>query len=77
MLVSPLPNVKKMTPVAKTDSPASNSAFASGDRVSHRVFGKGTVQRVYRENENDKRDILFDGSGRKTLLLTYAKLEKI
>ncbi|MCQ2348725.1 MAG: UvrD-helicase domain-containing protein [Paludibacteraceae bacterium] len=75
--VSPLPSVKKMTPVAKTDSPSTDCPFASGDRVVHRVFGKGTVQQVYRENDNDKIDILFDGPGKKTLLLTYAKLEKI
>ena len=50
----------------------------SGDRVSHRVFGTGTVQRVYRDEvtENDKIEIKFDTQGVKTLLLTHAKLEK-
>jgi hypothetical protein len=43
----------------------------------HRVFGKGTVLEVYRENDNEKIDILFDEVGKKTLLLTYAKLEKV
>lgn len=55
--------------IADTDYP-------SGSRVYHRVFGEGTVQRVYCENDNDKIDILFDTKGQKTLLLTYAKLEK-
>jgi hypothetical protein len=41
------------------------------------VFGKGTVQRVYRENENDKIEIDFDDKGMKTLLLAYAKLNRI
>ena len=50
--------------------------YPSGSRVYHRVFGEGTVQRVYCENDNDKIDILFDTKGQKTLLLTYAKLEK-
>ena len=54
-----------------------DSDFMSGDRVHHRVFGEGTVEQVYRENDNDKIDILFDGPGHKTLLLIYAKLEKI
>lgn len=63
-----------MPSVASTPS---NAAYNAGDRVRHRVFGEGTVQRVYRENENDKIDILFDQTGKKTLLLTYAKLEKI
>ena len=60
-----------------TASTPSNAAYNAGDRVRHRVFGEGSVQRVYRENENDKIDILFDQTGKKTLLLTYAKLEKI
>ena len=53
--------------------------FASGDRVTHRVFGDGTVVRVYRDEvtENDKIEINFDKQGTKTLLLTHAKLEKI
>lgn len=55
--------------IADTDYP-------SGSRVYHRVFGEGIVQRVYCENDNDKIDILFDTKGQKTLLLTYAKLEK-
>ena len=53
--------------------------FASGERVMHRVFGEGTVVRVYRDEvtENDKIEINFDTQGTKTLLLTHAKLEKI
>lgn len=54
-----------------------DSDFTQGDRVHHRVFGDGTVEQVYCENDNDKIDILFDGPGHKTLLLIYAKLEKI
>lgn len=61
---------------SKVSTP-SNAAFNAGERVRHRVFGEGTVQRIYRENDNDKIDILFDQTGKKTLLLTYAKLEKI
>ena len=54
------------------------SAWKEGDRVSHRVFGEGTVVRVYRDEvtENDKIEINFDTPGTKTLLLTHAKLEK-
>ena len=52
--------------------------WKSGDRVSHRVFGQGTVTRVYHDEvtENDKIEITFDTVGTKTLLLTHAKLEK-
>ena len=53
--------------------------YSPGDRVTHRVFGEGTVVRVYRDEvtENDKIEINFDTQGTKTLLLTHAKLEKI
>lgn len=53
-----------------------HSPFMKGDKVYHRVFGTGVVLDVYNENEHDKIDILFDGPGKKTLLLSYAKLEK-
>lgn len=53
------------------------SEWQKDDRVLHRVFGAGTVLDVYRENDNDKIDILFDQVGKKTLLVTYAKLERV
>lgn len=55
------------------------SEWKAGDRVTHRVFGDGTVVRVYRDEvtENDKIEIHFDKQGTKTLLLTHAKLERI
>ena len=70
---------KPLTPVAHNSSPAASSEWKAGDRVSHRVFGTGTVVRVYRDEmtENDKIEINFDTQGTKTLLLTHAKLERI
>lgn len=56
---------------------AIRSEWQKDDRVNHRVFGNGTVLAVYRENDNDKIDIQFDQVGKKTLLVTYAKLERI
>ena len=71
------------TPVPK--SPITNhqsqisSSWKENDRVSHRVFGPGTVLRVYRDEvtENDKIEINFDTQGTKTLLLSHAKLERV
>ena len=51
--------------------------FAEGSRVKHGTFGKGTVLRAFRENDNDKIVIRFDTAGEKTLLLKFARLEKI
>ena len=51
------------------------SEWKKQDRVVHKVFGAGLVLDVYHENDNDKIDIQFDNVGKKTLLLTYAKLQ--
>ena len=52
------------------------SEWKKQDRVMHKVFGAGVVLDVYHENDNDKIDIQFDTVGKKTLLLTYAKLTR-
>jgi DNA helicase-2/ATP-dependent DNA helicase PcrA len=52
------------------------SEWKKQDRVIHKVFGAGLVLDVYHENDNDKIDIQFDNVGKKTLLLTYAKLTR-
>jgi len=51
--------------------------FEVGSRVCHNVFGQGTVLATYKENGNEKIEIQFDTFGKKTLLLLFAKLEKI
>jgi len=67
------------TPVSGATSTIASAAWNPGDRVSHRVFGVGTVNRVYRDEvtENDKIEIAFDTQGTKTLLLTHAKLDRV
>lgn len=73
------PPVQPKTAVSGATSPVASSAWKTGDRVSHRVFGDGTVSRVYRDEvtENDKIEIKFDKQGTKTLLLTHARLDRI
>ena len=61
----------------KTEQQAIITEWKEGDRIDHKVFGQGTVQRVYRENDNEKIEIDFDAKGVKTLLLAYAKLNRI
>ena len=67
------------TPVSGATSSVGSAAWKANDRVSHRVFGEGTVVRVYHDEvtENDKIEINFDKQGTKTLLLTHAKLERL
>lgn len=72
------PAVRPATPVRPSSTSPIESEWKEGDRVIHRVFGEGTVNRVYRDEvtENDKIEIQFDTQGVKTLLLTHAKLER-
>lgn len=67
---------RSSTPISSTIS-AISTPYSAGTRVSHRVFGQGTVIRSYRDDStgNDKIEIRFDSQGVKTLLLAYAKLE--
>ncbi len=52
--------------------------YPIGSRVQHGTFGRGTVLKAYQENGNEKIEIRFDGfSAPKTLLLKFAKLEKL
>ena len=48
-----------------------------GDRVTHDQFGLGTVVTVDGIAEKTKVKVDFGSSGEKTLLLTYAKLDKL
>lgn len=71
-------NLKRTTGVfGESKKKSIRSEWKKDDRINHRTFGDGTVLAVYRENENDKIDIQFDNVGKKTLLLTYAKLTRI
>ena len=67
------------TPVSGATSAVASAVWKGGERVFHRVFGDGTVVRVYHDEvtENDKIEINFDKQGTKTLLLTHAKLDRI
>ncbi len=73
------PAPRTTTAVIGATTSLKDAVWKNGDRVNHRVFGDGTVVRVYRDEvtENDKIEIAFDKVGTKTLLLTHAKLERI
>ena len=75
---SPGSHSSPSVPVSGATTPLASSPWHPGDRVSHRVFGIGTVTRVYRDEvtENDKIEISFDTQGTKTLLLSHAKLDR-
>ena len=72
----PMKRVEKKTGNASTAQPLQNT-YKEGDRIRHATFGEGTVVSAYSEYGNDKVDIQFDHAGKKTLLLKFARLEKL
>nr|MBQ4319777.1 ATP-binding domain-containing protein [Clostridia bacterium] len=50
--------------------------FGAGDRVSHIMFGKGTVLSATDMGSDVLYEIAFDEKGTKKLMATYAKLKK-
>ena len=52
-------------------------SFSTGDRVSHRVFGEGTVIDVKPMGNDNLLEIAFDKSGTKKIMANFAKVEKI
>ena len=51
--------------------------LAEGDRVIHRLFGRGLVLKTTDEGGVQTAEVLFDQVGKKTLDLNFARLEKI
>lgn len=58
----------------RTEQTPIEAGFPVGCRVTHATFGNGKVVATYEENGNEKIEILFDTTGKKTLLLKFAKL---
>lgn len=59
----------------QSESPA--VALAAGDRVIHRLFGRGLVLNIHDDNGVQTAEVLFDQVGKKILDLNFARLEKI
>jgi DNA helicase-2/ATP-dependent DNA helicase PcrA len=54
-----------------------NSGLRIGDRVRHSQFGPGKIVNISGAGMTQKADVNFDSIGRKSLLIQYAKLQKI
>lgn len=62
---------------APLSSKVSAAALSPGTKVEHQRFGIGTVIKVEGTGENEKATIDFENSGRKQLLLKFARLSVI
>ena len=54
-----------------------NQQLQAGMRINHERFGQGKILQIEGLPDNKKAIIFFDGSGQKTLLLKFAKLDII
>ena len=57
--------------------PTAVQSFSAGDRVSHRVFGEGTVINVKPMGNDHLLEIAFDEKGTKKIMANFAKVEKV
>ncbi len=69
-------NLKRLQDARSTQS-AVKIDLQKGDRVRHARFGSGTVLEVNENGQDSKAKIKFDHTGTKTLILRFAKLEKL
>ena len=65
------------TQAAESSVSVGDMSLAGGDRVRHDRFGTGTVVSVAGKGQDAKAVVRFDAGGEKTLLLKYARLQKI
>jgi len=56
------------------DQSITNNLLQTGMNVRHERFGKGKILRIEGQAGNKKATIFFEGNGKKTLLLKFAKL---
>ena len=57
--------------------PAKFEHFSAGDRVTHVIFGKGTVLDAADMGSDVLYEIAFDEKGTKKMMATYAKLKRL
>jgi DNA helicase-2/ATP-dependent DNA helicase PcrA len=55
----------------------SSNEISAGDRVRHDKWGMGTVREVIGGGDRAEAVVIFDGEGKKRLLLAWAPLELI
>lgn len=56
---------------------APTGSFKAGDRVKHKKFGVGTITKVEAEGADLKLDIMFETSGLKRLMASFANLDRL
>ncbi|MBR1591841.1 MAG: UvrD-helicase domain-containing protein [Ruminococcus sp.] len=58
-------------------APSANASYCEGERVSHSIFGAGTIISVTPAGNDAMLEIAFEKVGTKKIMANYAKLKKI
>jgi DNA helicase-2/ATP-dependent DNA helicase PcrA len=61
----------------RIEKPTVNVEFAVGDRVSHNIFGEGTVLAATKMSNDTMLEVAFDSKGTKKIMANFAKIKKI
>ena len=54
-----------------------NHNLKIGSKISHNIFGYGTIIKIEGESINEKMQVQFEGNNIKTILIRYAKFDLI
>jgi DNA helicase-2/ATP-dependent DNA helicase PcrA len=72
-----MPGKRRGGPAPATVTDANGTGWRPGDRVRHQRFGSGVILACQGTGAQLKLVVFFDRAGRKTLVPTIAKLEKV
>lgn len=61
----------------EVSSKLKSDKLKAGDKVMHKAWGEGTIVQLSGEGEDQKAVIAFDDKGVKTVMMSYAPIEKI
>ncbi len=67
----------RLSPAFKKLEQKASSSYAVGDRVLHKVFGKGMIVKAEKMGSDTMLEIAFETKGTKTLMANFCKMEKI
>jgi DNA helicase-2/ATP-dependent DNA helicase PcrA len=70
------PNPTRRTAARRPASNQPATEFKTGDTVSHKTFGRGTVIQVQVKDDEELVTVAFPGQGIKKLVASFAQLEK-
>ena len=68
---------KRVKPVTNTGTGADKVSWKTGDKVSHKKWGQGTVVKVSGTGNYMELDIAFPDQGVKRLLASFAPIKKV